>query len=57
MIKRTACRARRRGVASLEAVMVTAVAFPMVVTLLILGIRALRGLFWAIGAGVGWPML
>jgi hypothetical protein len=43
--------------ASLEAIMATAVVLPMAALLLLWGIRACRQLFAVIGPSVGWPYL
>jgi hypothetical protein len=47
----------RRGSASLEAVMATAVSLPVAVALFYVGIRASRGLYFLVGHLVGWPYM
>lgn len=48
---------RRAGLASLEAVLATAMTLPVVVFLLWLGSKACIRLFHVIGTLVGWPYL
>jgi hypothetical protein len=50
-------RVARGGLASVEAVMSTAITFPAAVFLLVLGVRACKSLFHTIGVLVGWPYL
>jgi hypothetical protein len=47
----------RRGLASLEAVMATAVTFPMAALLFVWGLRACRQIYAIIGPSIGWPYL
>lgn len=54
---RIPARARRRGVAPLEVVMVTAIAVPMAIVVVILAVRACR-ISWRIYAPlIGYPYL
>ena len=48
---------RRKGLASLEAVMATAITLPMVAFVFYRGLRACKNLFHVIGTTVGWPYL
>lgn len=50
-------RGPRPGLASLEAVMATAITLPIVIMLFALGVRACKLLFQVIGTMVGWPCL
>lgn len=50
-------RLRRLGMASLEAVIATAITLPVVIFLLYMGTRACIRLFHVIGTLVGWPFL
>jgi len=50
-------RVKRRGIASLEAVMATAITVPMFVLLLKLGLILLRWLYHVVATLVGWPCL
>ena len=47
----------RQGLASLEAVVATAITLPVVILLFNLGVRACKQLWQVIGAQVGWPYL
>lgn len=50
-------RNKRRGLASLEAVIATFVALPAAAALLLIAIRACRNLFQVCASLVGWPYL
>jgi hypothetical protein len=54
--KRTRGR-RRRGLASLEVVMTTAVMLPIAAAILFLGIKMAAIVYQVIGALVAWPFL
>ena len=60
MVRRASARQGgkvRRGLANVEAVLVTAVGLPAAVFLLLLGVRACKHLFVVVGVSVGWPHL
>jgi hypothetical protein len=50
-------RQRRKGMATLELVMATAIGFPMFALLLYWGIHACRALFSIIGSMIGSPLM
>jgi hypothetical protein len=53
-----ACRrCRRRGLASLEVIMTTAVMLPIAFAILILGVKMAAIVYQVIGALVAWPFL
>ncbi len=56
-MKRRTRRPDRKGMSSLEVVMVTALMLPAIISLTFIGIRTLRALFTVIGSMVGCPLL
>ncbi len=53
--RRARGRPRRRGMASMEAVLATAISLPVAVSLLYLAFRMCRFLYQAIAHLIGWP--
>lgn len=49
--------ASRRGLASIEVVIVTGLAFPASAYLLVLGFRACRNLYHVVATLVDWPLM
>ncbi len=56
-IRRSRVRRRRRGLASLEVIMTTAVMLPIAAAILWLGIKMASIVYQVIGALVAWPFL